>query len=150
MMTARTISVMRALREPWGFADENDVVWKVSGAFVAVGIGPVSGLLGPDDFMDACMEDAGDAETRSLILMVCDAGFAVAPGPIADIAGFAAAVVAVIGILAGPAPAAALIGWAWTAFADSIFLSVSSTSAACQPAPVSVAFMVSRETPSFI
>jgi hypothetical protein len=118
----------------------------VAVAALAAAAGPVRGLLDAEDEVavdadagedatgfDAIVIGAGEAdeETRSLTLMVW--GAELAGLPIADIAGFAT-----------------IVGCAAAVFAISTFLSVSSTSAACQPAPVSVVLMASRETPSFI
>lgn len=112
--------------------------------------GPVNGLFDTDAevFVAVTGVADGEAEIRSLTFMVCGPEPTAAESPtgviildvIAGSAGFAADETVDIGI--------AEVGD--DIFSDSTFFSVSSTSAATQPAPVSVVFMASRETPSFI
>jgi hypothetical protein len=116
------------------------------------GAGPVIGLFDvgiADDFITG--EDDVDEETRSLTRIVCGDGLALpAPMPPTGADGFAA-MAGSIGFVAGDVDGIAdTAEMGWTIFANSTFLSVSSTSAATHPAPVSVVLMVSRETPSFI
>ena len=113
---------------------------------LGIAAGPVIGLL---DIGAAAGFAAGVEEIRSLTFMVCGSGPAAAAGPptgvmILEVTAGSAGFAAVIADAAGIAEIGDDI------FAASTFLSVSSTSAATQPAPVSVVLMASRETPSFI
>jgi hypothetical protein len=104
----------------------------------------VEGVVDADGDVVDTDEVAGPEETRSLIFIVCGPELVV-PAPIEDPM---EELIEDMGFVVTTPAADAEIGWA--AFAASIFLSVSSTSPACHPALVSVALMLSRETPSFI
>jgi hypothetical protein len=116
------------------------------------GVEPVIGLFDAgitDDFITG--EDDVDEETRSLTRIVCGAGLVLLM-PTAGVNGFAA-IAGSIGFAASDDDIDDIADTAesgWAIFAESTFFSVSSTSAATHPAPVSVVLMVSRETPSFI
>jgi hypothetical protein len=118
------------------------------------GAEPVIGLFDAgivDGFMTG--EDDVDEETRSLTRMVCGAGLALPIlTPLAEVSGFVA-MAGSIGLAAGDDDIEDIAETADIGsgiFANSTFFSVSSTSAATHPAPVSVVLMVSRGTPSFI
>jgi hypothetical protein len=98
-----------------------EAVELIAGPVIGLFIGEAAATTAGFAAVTALVETGEEAEMRSLTLMVAGAGFAAAM---------------------------TVIGWAL--FPASIFLKVSSTSAATHPAPVSVVFIVSRETPSFV
>ncbi len=151
MTTTITISVMSDVCDPRGLLAENVEDWAVVTVEIEgfVTVVPVIGLF--DGIEGEVDTDAGAEEIRSLTFIVCGCEVFVA-GKV--VAGFDAGIAEATDAAAPVAEKVIAAGETAEAgdaiFAPSIFFNVSSTSAICQPAPISAAFTASREIPSFI